>query len=475
MRVIKLATTSAITAAALAAAPATIAAQTTAITGATIIDATGRPPLPNGVVLIDNGRITAVGPASQVTVPPAARRIDARGKYLIPGLMDANLHLFLNGDLETLIKYEDRYDEIVLEAAQIALKAGQTTAFDTWGPRAALIKARDRINAGHAPGARIYLAGNIIGFSGPLGPDFRGASAAHVSQAFARRTNDTWEQGTGRELLWLAPDSVRALIRTYTGLGVDFLKYGASGHIEMSLISFSERVQRAIVEEGHRAGLLVQTHTTSAESLDMAIEAGVDMITHGELSGPVIPIPAETIRKLADRGIPVSVLPITTRRMEALIKVMPDGVLTPFMRMGRENLRAMIKAGVTLLASTDGGIENPVLRAESKTLEADTVDARVKLGEGLFNALQGLEELGMAPMEVLKSATSNTARAYRRDGDIGTVEKGKIADLVILDADPLASARNYRRISAVIKDGVLVDRDALPTAPIISAPSKMPR
>lgn len=449
-------------------------AQTIAITGATVIDGTGKGPVNNGVVLIRDGRIAAVGTAERVTIPGSATRIDAAGKYVIPGLMDANLHLFLNGDLETLIKYEDRYHEIVLEAAQIALKTGQTTVFDTWGPTAALIRARETINAGKAPGSRIYLAGNIIGFSGPLGPDFRAASAAHVSKAFARRINETWEQGTGRGLLWMPPDSVRAAIKTYTTKGVDFLKFGGSGHVDMNLISFSERVQRVIVEEGHRAGMTVQAHTTSIESLDMAIEAGADIITHGDISGPVYPIPLETIQKLVDRGVAVSVLSVTQKHLDALQKEVPDGVLTPYMKIGRENNRRMIKAGVRMMVSTDAGIENPVLRAESRTLAADSVDSRVKLGEGHFNAMQALEEMGMAPMEILKSATSNIARAYKVDRDIGTLEAGKIADIVILDANPLESARNYRRIHSVIKDGKVVDLQALPVAPIISAMRVVP-
>lgn len=90
------------------------------MTGATILDGTGRPPISNGVVLIQGGRIAAVGAANDVAIPSSATRIDATGKFLIPGLMDANLHLYLNGDLETLIKYEDRYHDIVLEGAQIA-------------------------------------------------------------------------------------------------------------------------------------------------------------------------------------------------------------------------------------------------------------------------------------------------------------------------------------------------------------------
>ena len=445
-----------------------VGAQTLGVTGATIIDGTGES-LKEGVLLIEDGRIAAVGSLGSVRIPESAVRIDVKGKYVIPGLMDANLHLYLNLDLETLIKYEDRYHEIILEAAQITLKTGQTTVFDTWGPRAALERARDMINAGQAPGSRIYFAGNIIGFSGPLSADFRAQFAPHVSKAFVKRINATWEERTGRELLWMSPDSVRSIMREYAARGMDFLKYGASGHVDMNFVSFSPRVQKVIVEEGHRAGITVQTHTTSVESLDMAIEAGVDIITHCGISGPIIPIPMETIQKMVDRDIACSILPITRSRMDALEKDAPNATLTPYMKIGEMNRTNMIKAGVTLLVSTDAGIENPVLRAESATLAADTVDARTKLGEGHFNALVALEEMGMEPMEILKSATSHVARAYKMDEDFGTLEVGKIADLVVLDANPLEDARNYRSIHLVIKDGQVVDLDALPVAPIISS------
>ena len=448
--------------------PPGAAAQTLAVTGATIIDPLADAPVPDGVVVMQDGRITAAGVAGAVDVPAGTPVIDASGKYVIPGLMDGNLHLFLNLDLETLIKYEGRYHEIVLEAAQLTLKTGQTTVFDTWGPLGALARARDIINAGEAPGSRIYFAGNIIGFDGPLSADFRAAAAAHVSKSFVRRTNDAWVHGTGRDLMWMTPDSVRAAIREYTGTGVDFLKYGSSSHVEMYFISFSERVQRVIVEEGHRAGMTVQTHTTSVESLDMAIEAGVDIITHGDISGPVVPIPMETMRKLVERDIAVSVLPITQRRLEALQEHNPDWVLTPYMQIARENQARMIEAGVSMLLSTDAGIKHPVLLAESPTIASDTVDQRVKLGEGHFNAMAALEELGMAPMEILRSMTSNVARAYEMEDEIGSLQPGMIADLVILDANPLEAARNYRSIHAVIKDGRRVDIDALPVAPIIS-------
>ena len=136
-------------------------AQSIAIVDGTIIDATGNDPIERGIILIEGSRISAVGPASEIDVPDDAQIIDANGKYLIPGLIDANLHLYLNIDLETMIKYEDRYHEIIVEAAQITLKNGLTTVFDTWGPYASLVQARTLINSGDVVGSRIYLAGNI--------------------------------------------------------------------------------------------------------------------------------------------------------------------------------------------------------------------------------------------------------------------------------------------------------------------------
>src|SRR6185437_2715837 len=191
-----------------------------ALVGATIIDGTGAEPVPNGVVVV-NGRFLAVGSSRIVTVPAGAVRIDATGKYVIPGLMDANVHLFLDIETEPLIKYEGHYDDLIIEAAQIALRNGVTTVFDTWGPREALVRARTRINSGEAIGSRIFIAGNIIGFDGPFSDDF--FQAGYLGAEFAREVNDEWEQGVGGDLLWRTPDEVRARIRQYIENGhVDF-------------------------------------------------------------------------------------------------------------------------------------------------------------------------------------------------------------------------------------------------------------
>ena len=453
----------------LLASAASLQADSLAIVGGTIIDATGEDPLSNGTVLIEDGRIAAVGRTSSIRVPDSATTINAKGKYVIPGLMDANLHLFFSIiDLERVFKYEGRYDEMIIEAAQIALKTGQTTVFDTWGPRAPLVSARDRINAGEFPGARIFLAGNIIGFDGPWSADFMAQYATMVPPGYAEAYNEIWEQGVGRDLMWLGPAQVKEKVAQYAELDVDFLKYGASGHTDMFFVSFSERVQRAIVEAGHEAGMTVQAHTTSVESLDMAIEAGCDIITHCDVTGPGHPMPDEAIRKMAERGIACSVLPETQARVDAQTELNPANMMLPYTRTGRDNVRRMIEGGVTLLLSTDAGIMSDGMKQMMAALGPQTdVDPRIELGEGHFNVMVALEELGMTPMGILQSATRLVAEAYKLDEDLGTLEAGKIADVVILGKNPLEGARNFRSVETVIKDGKVVDIDALPTISIV--------
>ena len=450
-----------------------------AIVGGTIIDGTGKAPLV-GTVSIKDGRINAIGP--DVKVPAGAKKVDAHGKYVIPGLMDANVHLIGQTDLETLVKYDGHYEDIGLEAAQMALKYGLTTVFDTWGPRQPLTKARDLINSGQAPGSRFYLAGNIIGFGGPFSTDFLEEQGKYLTKTFVKRTNALWEENVGQDLMYMGPEQVRQEIRKYIATGVDFLKYEASGHMgtEDRYISFSPRVQHVIVEEGHRAGLVVQAHVTTIESLDLAVDAGLDIATHCEMTEKHV-IPPETLQKMAERKVACSVLPITQRHLDALQKAAPESY--EMWNIGKLNEKALIKAGVTLLLSTDAGLAHPIKNAEAAAKPEGAVevliDPRARLGEGHFNALQALQEEGMAPLQVLATATLNIARAYKKDQDLGSLETGKIADLVILDRNPLDDARNYRSINAVYKDGKRVDVGALPLNPRISSekvpPELLPR
>ena len=257
----------------------------------------------------------------------------------------------------------------------------------------------------------------------------------------------------GAELLWMTAEEVRNRVRRYIEDGdLDFVKYAASGHTHMQFICFSAEVQRAIVEEAHKASLTAQAHTTSPESLRMEIEAGADLLQHGDITGPA-PMPEETLSAIASRKIPCAAIFVTRRFLAWNNKYMPEPMRT-MNRIKDENDRRLIGAGATLLLTTDSGVfpadaaQNPLLRP----LAAAT-DSHYAMGEAHFHWLQAAAELGIGAMQALMSATSHIARAYKMDQDLGTLERGKLADLLILDKDPLLDPANYRSISLVMKEG----------------------
>lgn len=448
-----------------------LAQETTAVSGATIIDGTGRAPIRDGVIVIEGGRITAVGPRSAVQVPAGARVIDAAGKHVIPGLMDANVHLILGSAIEFIVRYEGRYEDLIEEAAQVALKNGLTTVFDSWGPLQPLLNVRDRINRGETTGSRMFIAGNIVGFTGPFGHDFNGAAETTATPTLVRRINALWEENTGPDLMYLTPEQLRVEIRKYIARGIDFLKYGATGHREEYMLMFSPAAQQVIVEESRRAGITVQTHTTNVEGLRVVLEQGVDMLQHGDWTGPT-PIPPETIRMMIDRNIYCAIQPFTKARIAIAVEQAEGG---PPSSRRKEKVQTvhlndvnLIKAGAPLLLATDAGMADPD-RLAMMTARAQ-IDRPTELGEAHFRWFTAVAEKGMKPMDAIVAATRNIAAAYKKLDQFGTLERGKLADLVILDADPLADLGNIRRISVVMKEGRVVDRSALPAKRVLTVP-----
>ena len=142
------------------------------------------------------------------------------------------------------------------------------------------------------------------------------------------------------------------------------------------------------------------------------------------------------------------------------------------------NVSNFIRSGVTLLLANDGSILAPETATDRffsrSWMGAPEEIGLGRLGQGHFIWLQAMAEKGCPPMEMLKAATHNIAVAYGKHKDLGTLEPGKIADLVILDKNPLQAAENYRSIHAIIKDGVVVDRAALPLNPVLTRPIEPP-
>jgi imidazolonepropionase-like amidohydrolase len=446
------------------------------LTGATILDAVAAKPIEGCAILIDAGRIKAIGRRDEFGIAPRMEVIDMRGKYVIPGMMDANVHL-MPPRLELFLRYEDRIEELIAEAAQTALKNGLTTVFDTLGPRQALAQVRDRINAGSVQGSRIFCAGNIIGLDGPISRDFNVKALEVASASLVERMNALWVENVGPALTWMPPGLVAQQIRGYIAKGVDFIKYASSEHRwgdPTTSLVFSPRVQRVIVEETHRAGLTAQAHASSIESLHTSVEAGCDLIQHCNISGPYV-IPETLIEQIVASQTGAVVFPFTQRRFDWIMSNCE--IDRAYLATSDANCRSLMQAGARLLLGTDASVIEPQTATDPRTSKywlAPGEDNLAELGQGHFHWLKAMEEKGLPALQILKAATTNVAAAYGKQQEIGSIEAGKRADMVILDRNPLQSADHYRAIHMILKDGVVVDRGALPTKPVLIKPPQSP-
>lgn len=456
----------------------------------TLIDGNGGEPISDQTVLIRNGRIEEIGKASSTKIPKNTKVIDGKGKFITPGFVDSNVHASIYGGMnrpETIIKYESQSEALVTEFAQIQLKYGVTTIRDSFGALLPLMAVRDRINRGELAGPRMLVAGNIVGWGGPFSVSWALAKPSEIN-VFQEQWNDFITQGSGEDLMDMLPDELNVAINKYLDKGPDFIKYGGTSHFDNPvMIAFSTRAQKVIVEQAHKRGLVAETHSTSLEGLRMSIEAGIDLIQHPEHSSRVLP--DELVQIIKDRNIICAMLSNTItgdvwqqhvqKRKTVLESIKgrdeafgPEHIKTStqkgreaqdaedYLEIARTNARKLIDAGCLVTIGTDSyqGSAPEFLQAPKPPNQEP--------GSGSIMAIEGLVELGMTPSQAIVSVTKTGAMAARGLDNFGTIEKNKIADIVLLNANPLADISNIRKVSAVIKDGKVIDISLLPEHPV---------
>ncbi|HWP43695.1 MAG TPA: amidohydrolase family protein [Blastocatellia bacterium] len=420
--------------------PGIHAQDTKAIVGATLIDGTGRAPIKDAVILIEGERIKAVGPSGSTRVPEGAQVIDAGGKFVIPGLADMHNHLY--SDSLGLTEGPPDFKKILMRI----LGCGFTLVFDPASRSLESFSEFKRASAeADTPYPRYFGVYRTFGAEGGHGPQ-------------SKFTPET-------------PDEARAAVRQLKATGTDAVKIY---HTNLIYVTKQVRpmlksdVLRAIIEEAHRQGLKTYTHSPVLEHAKEALRAGVDGLAHGILSDPVddefialmkrngaVYVSTHAVfesvadvagwtrraadmdvRKLVPRQIyELGTDPNNTKRWEAKwnnLAYMKDRLPTL-----RANLRKVYDAGI------------PVV------LGSDSAGGFVGLASQIELALQA--ESGLTPQEVLQTATINAARMIGREKDLGSIEPGKLADMVVLDADPLADIRNVRFVHRVIKGGRIYD------------------
>jgi imidazolonepropionase-like amidohydrolase len=441
----------------------------------------------DATLVVTDGRITAVGPRASTSVPRGARVIDGAGRFVTPGFVDSNVHVSLYSGLEPMARYEGRFVDLVIEHAQFHLKHGVTTIRDSYGMLGPLMAARDRIARGEVVGPRMLVAGNIVGWGGPFSFTFTGRRPTDLS-VFQEQMNDSITRGfSGEDLTGLSPDSLRVMIGHYLDLGPDFIKFGGTSHFsDPVLIGFSQRAQEVMVEEGHKRRKAVETHSTNNEGARRSLLAGVDLVQHPEALDE--PITDEVVRLYRERGTIGAMLSNTitgkpwqdyVKRREGAGK-RAEAEADTIRGMGREltgaerraaaggrdleirreNAEKLIRGGATVTIGTDNYLGTaPEFRRKPKAEEQNA-------GRGSILAIEGLVELGMTPLQAITAATKVGAMAARGLDDFGTLEVGKRADVLMFDADPVADIHAIEKPTLVMKDGRVIDIDALPTNPV---------
>lgn len=451
-----------------------------AFSNVTLIDGRGGDPVVGATVVVKDGLFSDVypGPAD---LPADVKKVDGTGKYLLPGFMNGNVHLLDgimmigNGGVEYLARYEGSFPRVMQESTQLSLRNGVTTVFSTWDATEPILEARDQINRGEAVGARIFAAGNIVGMNGPFSPDLNFGARQSISPTFADRLDALFAAGVGGALTMMSEADARSALRDYIARGVDMVKIAVSDHVmqamgRTSYLTFPQKWLYWMAEETHAAGLPLLSHTTSLQALELAYEMGADVMIHPTWTNNLV-IPDELIEKIAADRVGVGVQPMTDDYSGRLLsKGNWWGLLNSPQHV--QNEKKFIEAGANLMIATDAGCtSHDVLADLGEDLHADRPWT---IGEDHFTWIKALRQRGLSPMAAIQSLTHNVAEAYNKLDLYGTIETGKVADAVLLDADPLADSENLRSIVDVYKDGRRVDRDNLPTHALVTAPTGSP-
>ncbi len=400
----------------------------TAIVGATLIDGTGRDPISNATIIVEDGRIAQI--ARKRTVPRGAQMIDAEGLHALPGLIDTHVHFMFDGmnlveDLMT--PYALRLYRAIPRAAA-TLDGGVTTVRDAGHTPAGMKLAQQQ---GIITGPRMQVAVTILSQTGGHGDQTMPCGIC--LQVPTPDMPPSVVDGV---------ENMRLRAREVLRAGADWIKVCATGGVlspsDSPLASqFTEAELRAAVEEGRaHGGIEVMAHAQGANGIKNAIRAGVKSIEHG------IWLDDEAIQLMIAHDVylvPTLVAPLqVVRRAEAKPGSMPEyGVRKARQVIGdhQESFRRAVAAGVNVAMGTDSGVGPHGENAEELAL---------------------MVQYGMTPMQAIVATTRNAAHLLKVGDEIGTLADGKLADLILVRGDPLADIevlRSHDNIVLVMQAG----------------------
>lgn len=416
-----------------------------ALVGGMVLDGYEAPPIHHAAVLIEGDRIVRVGPAAQVTIPPDYQVIDTSGRTVMPGMIDLHAHLIIlgHGNYATWFPWvaaqgPNMLATVMAVSARQLVMAGVTSAVDLGAPLGESLAIRDRIDKGEIPGPRMSMSGPwITRQGGGMTDQFGGIAVASSAQAAAE---------------------VEKLARA----GVDVIK----AHSGLTREDY-----KAIADTAHKHNLRVHAHVYAEADVRNALETGIDVLSHAGSAGTAPPYGQQLITDIVNAGRPVVitaahrawVYPDTAAFPErlqnpSLKRVFPPAVYAE-VQDSLKNWRAL-----PYFARTDREMvfrERGVKQfTESGTVLGMGTDSGTPMNfhtEALWREAKVHVDMGMPPIKVISALTRIGATILGKQRDLGTIEPGKLADLIVVDGNPLYDITALAHVETVVKGGRVIE------------------
>ena len=413
-----------------------------AFVGGMLLDGYEVPPVHHAAVLTEGDRIVWVGRAAEAKIPPDALVVDTSGRVMMPGLIDLHVHLKNIGHGSY-----DRWDPWIMDrnllekvnaiSAKQLLMAGVTTAVDLGAQMPEILMTRDRINTGEIPGPRLLVSGQWI-----------------------TRDLGSYQPRPTRQMKIDTPEDAARATEELIAKGVDVIK---------AYVGLTPAHYRAITDAAHKHRVRVHAHVYSERDTRNALENGVDVLTHAGSAGTAPPYSPELIRDIVNAGRPVVVTAAHRSWVFPDTVAFPERLQDPQLRedfgpeiyaevqqsfanfqrlgyMGRvdrevffreRGLKQFIDSGAVLGMGTDSGTP----------LNFHT--------EALWREIKAHVDLGMAPPRAISAATRINARILGKANELGTIEPGKLADIIVVQGNPLFDIQALAHVELVMKGGVI--------------------